>query len=168
MKQLFYSLALLLLLISCKSSSTIITSKKDEKSKEIKSDNSSNFASQLVKTAMKYEGVKYKYGGTTSAGMDCSGLVSTVFKEQDISLPRSSFDMSKVGQKLKREEIHKGDLIFFKTNGRNVINHVGLVTEVNGDEIIFIHASVQRGVIVSSTKESYYQRTFAQANRVLN
>jgi len=58
-------------------------------------------------------------------------------------------------------------LVFFKTSNRGVINHVGLVTEVRGDEILFIHSSVQRGVIISSTKEPYYQRTFAQANRVL-
>jgi cell wall-associated NlpC family hydrolase len=75
--------------------------------------------------------------------------------------------MSKVGEKLNRNEIKKGDLVFFRTNGRSVINHVGLVTEVKDDEIIFIHSSVQRGVIISSTKEPYYQRTFAQANRIL-
>lgn len=130
-------------------------------------DNSSYLVKQLINTASQYEGVRYRGGGTTTAGMDCSGLVTTVFKTFDISLPRSSFDMAKVGKKLSKNEIQKGDLVFFKTNGKNVINHVGLVTEVRGDEIIFIHSSVQRGVIFSSTKEPYYQRTFAQANRVL-
>jgi cell wall-associated NlpC family hydrolase len=66
------------------------------------------------------------------------------------------------------KEVKKGDLVFFKTSSRGVINHVGLVTEVRSDEILFIHSSVQRGVIISSTKEPYYQRTFAQANRVLS
>lgn len=117
---------------------------------------------------MEYDGVKYRSGGTTASGMDCSGLVSTVFKAHNISLPRTSNDMSKVGKKLKWDEIQKGDLIFFKTNGKSVINHVGLVTEVKGDEILFIHSSVQRGVIISSTNEPYYQKAFAQANRVLN
>jgi hypothetical protein len=42
-----------------------------------------------------------------------------------------------------------------------------MITEVNGDEIKFIHSSTQLGVIVSSLKEPYYQRTFAQVNRVL-
>lgn len=131
-------------------------------------DNTSYFVKQLISSAMQYEGVRYRGGGTTTAGMDCSGLVSTVFKSYDISLPRSSIDMSKVGQKLKLKEVKKGDLVFFKTSNRGVINHVGLVTEVRGDEILFIHSSVQRGVIISSTKEAYYQRTFAQANRVLS
>lgn len=130
-------------------------------------DNTSYFIKQLINTAMQYSGVRYRGGGTTTAGMDCSGLVTTVFKTYDVSLPRSSNDMSKVGEKLNRNEIKKGDLVFFRTNGRSVINHVGLVTEVKDDEIIFIHSSVQRGVIISSTKEPYYQRTFAQANRIL-
>jgi len=130
-------------------------------------DNTSYFIKQLINTAMQYNGVRYRGGGTTTAGMDCSGLVTTVFKTYDVSLPRSSNDMSKVGEKLNRNEIKKGDLVFFRTNGRSVINHVGLVTEVKDDEIIFIHSSVQRGVIISSTKEPYYQRTFAQANRIL-
>ena len=131
-------------------------------------DNTSYFVKQLISSAMQYEGVRYRSGGTTTAGMDCSGLVSTVFKTYDISLPRSSIDMSKVGQKLKLKDVKKGDLVFFKTSSRGVINHVGLVTEVRDDEILFIHSSVQRGVIISSTKEAYYQRTFAQANRVLS
>lgn len=130
-------------------------------------DNTSYFVKQLISSALQYEGVRYRGGGTTTAGMDCSGLVFTVFKGYDITLPRSSNDMSRVGQKLKPKEIKKGDLVFFKTSNRGVINHVGLVTEVREDEILFIHSSVQRGVIISSTKEPYYQRTFAQANRVL-
>lgn len=130
-------------------------------------DSTSYFVKQLISSALQYEGVRYRGGGTTSSGMDCSGLVFTVFKEYDLSLPRRSIDMSKVGKKLKVREVKKGDLVFFKTSNRGVINHVGLVTEVRGDEILFIHSSVQRGVIISSTKEPYYQRTFAQANRVL-
>ncbi|WP_291116449.1 C40 family peptidase [Flavobacterium sp. UBA6135] len=130
-------------------------------------ENTPYLVKQLIHAASEYEGVKYRGGGTTKQGMDCSGLVSTVFKTYDISLPRSSFDMAKVGNKVGLKEAQKGDLIFFKTNGRNVINHVGLITEIKDDEIIFIHSSVQRGVIFSSTKEPYYKKNFAQINRVL-
>lgn len=124
-------------------------------------------ALQILNTADDYNGVSYRGGGTTRAGMDCSGLVFTCFKTYDIILPRSSNDMAKVGKKITKEEVRKGDLIFFKTNGRSVINHVGIVSKVLPDEIIFIHSSTQRGVIYSSTKEPYYQRTFAQINRVI-
>ncbi|WP_245892267.1 C40 family peptidase [Flavobacterium pallidum] len=121
---------------------------------------------QMVYNAMTFMGVRYHGGGTTTAGMDCSGMVTAVFNIFEIKLPRSSNDMAKVGQKLDRKDIRVGDLIFFRTNGRSVINHVGMVTEVNDDEIKFIHSSTQSGVIISSTKEPYYQRTFAQVNRV--
>jgi cell wall-associated NlpC family hydrolase len=71
-----------------------------------------------------------------------------------------------MGTVLKPNEIRKGDLIFFKTNGRKIINHVGMVVEVLENEIKFIHSSSSNGVKISSTKDSYYKRTFAQANRV--
>lgn len=124
-------------------------------------------AMQMINNAMTFIGVRYSGGGTTKSGMDCSGMVTAVFNLFDMKLPRSSIEMAKVGKKLANDEIQKGDLIFFKTNGRSIINHVGMVVEVIGDEIKFVHSSTQRGVIVSSTKEPYYSKTFAQANRVL-
>ncbi|GAB1537825.1 hypothetical protein NUACC21_04790 [Scytonema sp. NUACC21] len=75
--------------------------------------------------------------------------------------------MARIGRVLDRNEYRRGDLIFFRTNGRRTINHVGMITEVSSDEIKFVHSSTQLGVVVSSTKEPYYQRTFAQVNRVI-
>ena len=124
-------------------------------------------AMQMINNAMTFIGVRYSGGGTTKAGMDCSGMVTAVFNLFDMKLPRSSTEMSKVGKKIAPDEVQKGDLVFFKTNGRSIINHVGMVVEVIGDEIKFVHSSTQRGVIVSSTKEPYYSKSFAQANRVL-
>lgn len=124
-------------------------------------------ALQMINNAMNFLGVRYRGGGTTIAGMDCSGMVTAVFNIFGLQLPRSSHEMARVGEKIDRSEVKKGDLVFFKTNGRSQINHVGMVVEVEGDEIKFIHSSTQKGVIISSTKEPYYQRTFAQANRVL-
>lgn len=122
---------------------------------------------QLINNAMNFLGVRYRGGGTTTAGMDCSGMVTAVFKLFDISLPRSSHDMALVGEKVDDNDIKKGDLIFFRTNGRRVINHVGVVIEKIGDEIKFIHSSTSKGVVVSSTNEPYYKRTFAQVNRII-
>ncbi|WP_306354060.1 C40 family peptidase [Flavobacterium sp. '19STA2R22 D10 B1'] len=131
-------------------------------------ENENYLASQLINTALEYNGVRYRGGGTTSAGMDCSGLVFTTFSTFDIKLPRSSYEQSQIGVKINDDDVQKGDLVFFKTNRRKrQINHVGLVVEVNDDEIKFIHASVQRGVIISSTKEPYYKNSYVQANRVL-
>lgn len=130
-------------------------------------EDTSYLVKQLINTASDNLGANYKAGGTTPAGFDCSGLMYATFKKFDIILPRSSVDMAKIGRVLNPNEIQKGDLIFFKTNGRNSINHVGMVIEVTPDEIKFIHSSTQKGVIVSSTKEPYYEKTFIQANRIL-
>jgi cell wall-associated NlpC family hydrolase len=125
-------------------------------------------AQQIVNNAMQFEGVRYRGGGTTREGMDCSGMVYATFKIFDITLPRSSRDMAKTGEEVNLNEVKKGDLLFFDNNGsRNGINHVGLVTEITPEgEVKFLHAA-SNGVIVSSMKESYYVRTFVQANRVI-
>ena len=113
-------------------------------------------------------GSPYKYGGTTKNGFDCSGLVFVTFKKNDISLPRTSFDMSKYGKVISKKDAQKGDLIFFKTNGSSKINHVGLIVDIDKEFIKFIHASIQKGVIISSTKEDYYRKSFSQINRVID
>lgn len=121
----------------------------------------------LIAKSSENLGVRYRSGGTTNAGFDCSGLMFATFKNIDMILPRSSVDMAKYGEKVDRTKAQKGDLIFFATFGRGRISHVGMVTEVTDDEIKFIHSSSQMGVIISSIKEDYYARTFVQINRVL-
>lgn len=129
----------------------------------------SYLASQIVNNAMQFEGVRYRGGGTTKAGMDCSGMVYATFQIFDTTLPRSSHEMAKIGTEIKLSEVKKGDLLFFKNNRRrSIINHVGLVTEVTPEgEVKFIHSSTSSGVIVSSMNEAYHSRTFVQANRVV-
>lgn len=122
---------------------------------------------QLIQEASDKIGTRYRSGGTTTAGFDCSGLMCSTFGAFDIKLPRSSIEQSSIGEKIEGGNAQKGDLIFFKTNGRSRINHVGMVVEVMEGEIKFIHSSTHSGVIISSTKEPYYQRNFAQVNRVL-
>lgn len=126
-------------------------------------------ANQVVNNAMEFEGTRYRGGGTTKAGMDCSGMVYATFQIFDTTLPRSSHEMAKIGKEIKLSEVKKGDLLFFKNNRRrNVINHVGLVTEVTPEgEVKFLHSSTSSGVIVSSMNEAYHARTFVQASRVI-
>jgi LysM repeat protein len=125
------------------------------------------FLDQLVSTASENIGTRYRTGGTTKEGFDCSGLMCTTFGTYDIQLPRTSIEQSRFGVKINNEDAQKGDLIFFKTNGRRQINHVGMVVEVNDGDIKFIHASVGGGVIISSIKERYYSKKVSQINRVL-
>ncbi|MCO6174501.1 C40 family peptidase [Flavobacterium sp. NRK F10] len=191
MKQLVYILGLSLVVTSCKTKSSIVTSKEEAKSKGIysytnatsKKDKVSvttsasspksytakktGIAYEIVDKAMDYKGVRYRTGGTTKSGMDCSGLVYTTFKSFDINVPRTSGSLALQGKKVSKSKALPGDLIFFKTNGKRSINHVGIITEINGNEIKFIHASTSSGVIVSSTAERYYANTFAQINRLI-
>lgn len=133
----------------------------------IETDETNYFAEQLIHNASENLGTRYRSGGTSTEGFDCSGLMFTTFKKFDITLPRSSHEMAQIGKEIDSRNAKKGDLIFFKTFGGSRISHVGMITEVNGDEIKFIHSSTSLGVIVSSTTEAYYKRTFAQINRVL-
>lgn len=150
--------------------------KKDIKSRLSTNENSEDFivntndssylVEQLINAATDNLGARYRSGGSSPEGFDCSGFIFYTFSKFDIILPRSSNEMSNLGTVLNSNEIKKGDLIFFRTNGRKVINHVGMVVEVLEDEIKFIHSATSKGVIISSTKEPYYNRTFAQVNRV--
>lgn len=126
-----------------------------------------NFVDQLITKASENIGTRYRYGGTTTGGFDCSGLMCYTFSSYDIKLPRSSIEMASYGSKIDAQNAQKGDLIFFKTRGSGRINHVGMVVEVLEGEIKFIHSASHGGVIISSTKESYYERNLAQINRVL-
>ena len=125
------------------------------------------FVDQLISKASENIGTRYRSGGTTTEGFDCSGLMCYTYGSYDIKLPRSSIEMASFGSRIEAQNAQKGDLIFFKTRGSGRINHVGMVVEVLDGEIKFIHSATHGGVIISSTKESYYERNLAQINRVL-
>lgn len=164
MKRIVIFLLLAIAFTSCKSTSTAV-SKSGTKS-ESKKENRA-LVNTLIEKATDNIGVRYKAGGTTKGGFDCSGLVYTTFESENIKLPRSSYEQAKVGKVIPLNDAKKGDLIFFKTNKSRQINHVGLITEANSDEIKFVHSSTSKGVIISSTKEPYYKNSFEQVNRVL-
>lgn len=125
-------------------------------------------ADNIINTALTYAGTRYKYGGTTKRGMDCSGLLYVAFGEHDVQLPRVSYHMAEEGKRVRINRVAKGDLLFFKTKRRGKrINHVGMVVTVDDDEIKFIHASSSRGVIVSSLRDGYWNAAFVKATRVL-
>ena len=125
-------------------------------------------ADEIIETALEYAGVKYKYGGTTRRGMDCSGLLYVSFSSNDIEIPRVSHMIADQAETIDVRTVTRGDLLFFKTNRRGKrINHVGLVVGKEGDDIRFIHSTSSRGVIVSSLKEGYWNSAFVKAARIL-
>jgi len=129
----------------------------------------SSKAFSIVEYAKQFKGVRYKFGGATKSGMDCSGLVFESFRSHNIILPRISRDMAKNGEKINLNQVEIGDLVFFKTGSkRNEINHVGLVVSTdNRGNIEFIHSSTSAGVIVSSITEAYWDKSFVVAKRIL-
>jgi cell wall-associated NlpC family hydrolase len=125
-------------------------------------------ADKIIANAMQYRGIGYRFGGTTKRGMDCSGVVYTAFKEENIKLPRSSRNMAKRGTEISLSKAEKGDLLFFVTSKRSKkISHVGLIVSVKKGNIRFIHATTSRGVIISSMLEKYWKNTFVKATKIL-
>lgn len=179
-KSLVY-FSVLLVLASCiakkkttysKTKTVTVASKKGDTistttTKKIKKNTNRN-ADQVVEKAMAFSGTRYKFGGTTKRGMDCSGLIYVALQENDIPFPRVSHQMANEGKRIKLKEVEKGDLLFFKTSKRGKrINHVGLVVDVDGDDIRFIHSTTSRGVIVSSLREGFWNHSFVKATRIL-
>lgn len=157
MKHFLAALSLLLVLTSCGSSKR--TTVKDI---------STTKTERIIKQAQAFSGTRYKFGGTTRKGMDCSGLIYVAFQKENIVLPRVSRDMAQRGKPVKNKDIDKGDLLFFRTSKSSKrINHVGLVTKVDGDDIYFIHATTSKGVLTSNLNERYWNRAYVMARRVL-
>lgn len=166
MKKILLLLFLGLLLASCGSKKKVVTKKYPATTKITKSSNRGTLEN-IITHAKTFEGTRYKFGGTTSKGMDCSGLVYTAFKEQNVLLPRVSRDMAKKGKQVTLRDATKGDLVFFQTNkNRKVINHVGLVIETKNG-VRFIHATTSRGVIISSLNEKYWNSAFVEIRRII-
>ena len=126
---------------------------------------SSAQAQVTIKEARSFIGTPYRWGGTSRAGMDCSGLLVTAFRRSGIDLPRTSDEQSKTGSLVSLHEVTPGDLVFFALRGRR-ISHVGMVTEVRDKEDVrFIHASSSLGVIESNLFSDYYRKNFVKARR---
>ena len=122
-------------------------------------------AQPLLK-ALSLLGTPYRRGGVDpEKGVDCSGLVKRVYKDgANVDLPRTAREMSREGEKVAREELKPGDLVFFG-KGKKTVSHVGIYAG-NGD---FVHASSQKHkeVMVSSLEEGYWAKRFRSARRVL-
>ena len=120
---------------------------------------------RVISAAMKYENVPYQYGGITSKGLDCSGLVYLSFKDAiEVNLPRSSSGLYSWTEKIPLDKAQPGDLLFFKTDNTGRITHVGIYLG-SGRFIHSASSGPRTGVIYSNLNESYWSRNFAGAGR---
>ncbi|WP_299101914.1 C40 family peptidase [uncultured Winogradskyella sp.] len=169
MKKILPFIFLLFIVSSCKSKKVAPNKKKQTRTVKVNTTNKPTKAAEsIVKYAQTFNGTRYKYGGTTKKGMDCSGLIFTSYKKYDINLPRTTSGLKSTGDWVDLKEVNVGDLVFFATkkNSRSV-NHVGIVTRVRTGNVEFIHASSSKGVMTSSLAEKYWYFSFVQARRVL-
>ncbi len=120
---------------------------------------------QLVKAGFEMLGVRYRHSGMSEkSGFDCSGLVKSLFLKFNIELPRSSRDQFRHGEKVEREELEIGDLVFFSSGGKSP-THVGIY--IGNDK--FIHAARKaRQVIVSDLNKIWYTMQYLGARRIMD
>lgn len=124
-------------------------------------------ADSILERGKSLIGTRYRFGGSTTSGFDCSGFIGYLFREQaGMTLPRSTREMINVDAPLvKRGDLKPGDLLFFSTAGRGRVSHAGIY--LGGDQ--FIHSSSRRsgGVRIDSLDDAYWNRTFIEAKRAL-
>ena len=120
---------------------------------------------KLLSFIEDWYGTRYRYGGSSKEGIDCSAFVSYLMSAVYGvgNLPRISKDQYETCKRVKRSELAEGDLVFFHTLGRRKsVTHVGVYLRNNK----FIHASIS-GVMISSMEEGYYDQHFVGAGRVI-
>lgn len=117
---------------------------------------------KLFESVDDWYGTRYRYGGTTKTGVDCSAFTQAVYKSAfGINLPRTAREQYQASHQISFSNLQQGDLLFFNTTGG--VSHVGLYLGNNK----FVHASCNKGVTVSDLDENYYAARFLGGRRIL-
>lgn len=123
---------------------------------------------KVLLTGRSYIGTPYKWGGTNENGIDCSGLIQNSYRSIGIHLPRTAKEQSKIGKKRGWKSIHEGDLVYFKFKKKgSKWFHSGMITHVDKDKILFLHASLSNGVMESDLLNDYYRKNVKNFRRVI-
>lgn len=122
---------------------------------------------KLFIEASRWVGVRYRYGGKSRAGVDCSGLTSCIYRNvYGIQLRPNALQQYKmnVRERIRKSRLQQGDLVFFAPSGSaRRINHVGIYLK-NGK---FIHASSSQGVCVDWLNDSYWRKRWVSGGRIV-
>lgn len=153
-----------LILTAC-SSTTSTNSENPKQRKIIKSalNDQIMVISNLSEHQREWKGTRYRLGGTTKQGIDCSAFMQLTFRDLfGIKLPRTTTEQARVGTQVAKKDIRTGDLVFFKTGRGPNGKHVGVYVK-NGQ---FLHASTRGGVIYSDMNSPYWSKAFWQVRRL--
>lgn len=117
---------------------------------------------QLFDFIDEWINVPYQFGGSSKAGIDCSRLsILLMYEVYHKSIAGSSADIARQTERIAKNQLKEGDLVFFKINS-DELNHMGVYLG-NGR---FIHSTTQRGVVISDLQENYYTKYFVESGRV--
>ncbi len=163
MKKSFLYILILLILVITTSSTNVLANNQEPNIIE-------NLADHIIEYGKRHLKTPYRRGATGPSYFDCSGFTSYVYGYFGFLLPHSSSAQANHVSSITKKELQKGDLVFFEGRSHNGrVGHVGIVTDSKSDGTFnFIHASTQRGVIISNSQEDYYRRRFVGGGRVLS
>ena len=130
----------------------------DYSAARIKKTGKGDLRSELVKTARRFIGIPYRWGGTTAKnGFDCSGLTMVSYRLNGLNLPRVSRSQYKAGRWVAKSQLRPGDLVFFATKGGKRVTHVGMYAG-NGE---FIHAPrTGKNVRIEKLSNKFFAKTY--------
>ena len=120
-----------------------------------------NRGEAVARFALSLRGTRYRYGGATRDGFDCSGLVFYAHRQLGLEVPRTSREQAEEAEEIKPRKLRPGDLVFFRIDSRRV-NHVGIYI----GERRFVHApGAGKPVTINSLDDEFYAESFASAGR---
>ncbi|NQV53536.1 MAG: C40 family peptidase [Flavobacteriales bacterium] len=149
-------------LVALLSTASCSSNKRSKGSRSERTANVSRNGSASIDAFVKeWEGVPYRYGGTSKAGVDCSGFVGALYRQvYQKELPRTTAALASSSKPVGKSALEEGDLVFFDMQGKKK-SHVGVYLNAGS----FVHASTSKGVIVSDLNNPYYQAAFSSGAR---
>ena len=117
---------------------------------------------KLIEFLESWYGTPYRMGGADKTGVDCSAFVQSLMVTlYGVTVPRTSREQYDQCKRISKNKLVEGDLVFFRTQRKKGVSHVGVYLRNNK----FVHASTSSGVMISDLGEEYYSKRFVGCGR---